>query len=430
MQGRPIPPPPKGARFHVMAKPVGAACNLRCRTCYYLHKTELLGARAGQRMSEDVIEAYIRQNIEGQDYSEIVFSWQGGEPSLMGLDFYRHAVALQKKYCPPNKRIHNDFQTNGTLITDEWCEFFAQHDFLVGLSIDGPKQLHDPFRPDASGRGTWDAVRATAERLKKHGVKWNTLTCIHAGNARRPLDVYRFLRRELGSTRMQFIPIVEPKNFERQAPGNCPATAASVPGTMESVPRLGTPASVPGTIESVVTDWSVAPDDWAYFMCKVFDEWHARDIGKVYVYYFESAVAQWMGLPAGMCTMSPVCGKALALEHDGSLYSCDHFVYPEYRLGSVLERPLHEMIFSPRQEKFGLDKSARLPRRCRECPWLFACHGECPKNRIIATPDGEPGLNYLCEGWRTYFAHIDGRIRDLARRLDRPVLQNYLRGEM
>lgn len=446
MKGRPVSPPPKGARFHVMAKPIGAACNLRCRTCYYLHKTELLGSTPGHRMSPEVLETYIRQNIEGQDYPDIVFSWQGGEPTLMGVDFYRHAVELQRQYCPPNKRVHNDFQTNGTLLNDEWCEFFAQHDFLVGLSIDGPKALHDPFRPDAAGRGTWDAVVAAAARLKKHGVKFNTLTCVHAGNARRPLDVYRFLRRDLGSTRMQFIPIVEPRDFTLRAPGQAqfvpgttdpgttdPTDSAAVPGTKEALstmPRLGTPQSVPGTTDSVVTDWSVAPADWGYFLSKVFDEWHGRDIGKVFVYFFESAVAQWMGLPAGMCTMAPICGKALALEHDGSLFSCDHFVYPEFRLGSVLEKPLHEMIFSPRQEKFGTDKTPRLPRRCRECPWLFACHGECPKNRIIATPDGEPGLNYLCEGWRAYFAHIDSRVRDLAKRVDPPVLQNYLRGEM
>lgn len=430
--------PPKGARFHVMAKPVGAMCNLRCRTCYYLHKTELLGSAPGQQMSLDVLDAYIRQNIEGQDYPDIVFSWQGGEPTLMGLDFYRQAVEMQRQYCPPHKRCHNDLQTNGMLLNDEWCDFLAQHDFLVGLSIDGPKVLHDPFRPDAAGRGTWDAVCAAAARLKKHGVKFNTLTCVHAGNARRPLDVYRFLRRDLGSTRLQFIPVVEPRDFNLRAPGQTPGlpgttNSSSVPGTVEvsaALPRLGAPHSVPGTVDSVVTDWSVAPEDWAYFMCKVFDEWYARDIGKVYVYYFETAVAQWLGLPSGMCTMAPACGKALALEHDGSLYSCDHFVYPEFRLGSILEKPLHEMIFSPRQEKFGADKSARLPRRCRECPWLFACHGECPKNRIIATPDGEPGLNYLCEGWRTYFAHIDTRVRDLATRVGRPVLQNYLRGDM
>lgn len=455
MIGRPTSPPPKGARFHVMAKPIGAACNLRCRTCYYLHKPELLGSAPGQRMSQEVLEAYIRQNIEGQDYSDIVFSWQGGEPTLMGLDFYRRAVDVQRLYCPPNKRVHNDFQTNGTLLNDEWCAFFAQHDFLVGLSVDGPKVLHDPFRPDAAGHSTWDAVVAAAARLKKHGVKFNTLTCVHAGNARRPLDVYRFLRRELGSTRMQFIPIVEPRDFECHPPGQDPAampllgTPESVPGTPEhavpgtaksaasrpaasqAVPgTTGVPESVPGTKGSVVTDWSVAPADWGYFLNKVFDEWYGRDVGKVYVYYFENAVAQWMGLPAGMCTMSPICGKALALEHDGSLFSCDHFVYPEFRLGSILEKPLHEMTFSPRQETFGTDKSARLPRRCRECEWLFACNGECPKNRILSTPDGEPGLNYLCEGWRAYFAHIDSRVRDLARHIDAPVLQNYLRGQM
>lgn len=412
--------PGAGLRFHVMAKPIGAACNLRCRTCYYLHKTGLLDARPGARMSDEVLEAYIRQNIAGQDYPDVVFSWQGGEPTLMGLDWFRRVVDLQQRLCPPGRRFHNDLQTNGTRLDDDWCAFLAEHNVLVGLSVDGPASLHDPWRPDTAGRGTHAAVMAAAARLKKHGVTFNTLTCVHAGNARRPLDVYRFLRRELGSTRMQFIPIVESRDFAEHPPGHDPA----------SMPRLGDPRARPGAPDSVVTDWSVSPEDWGYFLGKVFDEWHHRDIGKTFVYLFESAVAQWMGLPAGMCTMAPVCGKALALEQDGALYACDHFVYPEFRLGNIRQTSLRELVMSSRQVRFGLDKADRLTRRCRDCRWRFACHGECPKNRIIATPEGEPGLNYLCEGWMAYFAHIDERVRALAAAIKPPVDEVLARGHM
>lgn len=415
-------------RFHVMAKPVGAACNLRCRTCYYLHKPELLkNSRAPgepeappSRMSDATLEAYVRQNISGQNYGDIVFSWQGGEPTLLGLDFFKKVVDLQRRGCPPQKKIHNDLQTNGTLITDEWCAFLAENNFLVGLSVDGPRDIHDAWRPDAAARGTLAATQEAAARMRKHGVPFNTLTCVHAGNAKRPLDVYRFLRREIGSTRLQFIPIVEPRTFETVAPGTTP----------ENMPVIGSPQARPGSPDSIVTDWSVDPDDWGAFLCKVFDEWHGRDRGKAFVYYFESAVAQWMGLPASMCTMAPICGKALAVEADGSVYSCDHFVYPEYRLGNIHERELKDLVFSPRQERFGLDKMDRLPQVCRKCRWRFACNGECPKNRLLKFPDGEPGLNYLCSGWKRYFQHIDSRVTALAQAVPPMSQAAYFRGDM
>jgi len=393
-------------RFHLMAKPIGALCNLDCAYCYYLSKQDLLGSK--RRMTDDVLESYIKQNIDAQDGPEIVFSWQGGEPTLLGLEFFQKVIELQKKHCPPGKRVENDLQTNGTLLDDAWCEFLRTNRFLVGLSVDGPKDLHNTYRVDKNHQPTFNKVLAAARLLHKHGILFNTLTVVNRFNARYPVEVYRSLRRQLGAMRIQFIPLVEPNVFERVAPQHW---------NEETLPTLESPTARPGSLDSIVTDWSVDPEDFGTFLSKVFDEWYRWDIGKAFVYLFECAVGQWMGLGASLCTLAETCGLALAIEHDGSVYACDHYVYPEYRLGNIREQHLSNIVFSSRQAAFGIAKSKSLPQYYRECKYLFLCHGECPKNRFIRTPDGEPGLNYLCTGLRKYFSHIDPYVKTLAQEL-------------
>jgi uncharacterized protein len=383
-------------RFHAMAKPAGSTCNLDCAYCYYLSKETLPGGPGAGRMDDATLEQFIRQYIEGVTGDEVVFSWQGGEPTLRGLDFFRKVIALEKKYKKPNQRIENDLQTNGTLLTEEWAAFLKEHNFLIGLSIDGPRALHDRYRVTKGGAPTFDKVYAAAMLLKKHGIKFNTLTCVNRVNASRPLDVYRFLRRELNSTYIQFIPIVQIKGFETTAPQMWDASR---------LPILGSPEAHPDHPNSVVTDWSVAPEEYGYFLSKVFDEWRQKDIGRVLVNHIETLVAQHLGLPSQICIYHEFCGKGVAVEHDGSVYACDHYVYPEYRLGRIQDKPLADMIFTPTQVKFGYAKSDTLPKYCRECAYLTDCWGECPKNRLLRTPDGEPGLNYLCAGLKKFYAH-------------------------
>jgi uncharacterized protein len=382
--------------FHVMAKPAGSTCNLDCKYCFYLSKETLPNGPGTGKMSDKTLELFIQQYIQGVTGPEVVFSWQGGEPTLRGLDFFRRVVALQKKYAKPNQRVENDLQTNGVLLNEEWAVFLKENGFLVGLSIDGPRELHDRYRVNKGGAPTFDKVMAAANLLRKHGVRFNTLTCVHRFNASRPLDVYRFLRRELDSIYIQFIPIVQPKQFETTAPQKWDESR---------LPIVGSPEARPGHPDSVVTDWSVDPDRYGYFLSRVFDEWVRKDLGKVLVNHFETLVAQHLGLPSQICIYSETCGKNVAIEHDGSVYSCDHYVYPEYRLGTLRENLLDQMVFSPRQVKFGYAKSETLPRYCRECPFKTDCWGECPKNRLIRTPDGEPGLNHLCTGLRRFFKH-------------------------
>ena len=403
-------------RFHAMAKPAGSACNLDCTYCYYLGKATLPGGPGGGRMSDAVLELYIRQYIEGVTGDEVVFSWQGGEPSLLGLDFFRKVIALEQKYAKPGQKIENDLQTNGTLLDDDWCRFLKEHNFLVGLSVDGPRDIHDRYRLTKAGGPTFDKVLEAARRLTRHEVPFNTLTCVNRHNARRPLDVYRFLRRELGSTHLQFIPIVEYRGFERAAPQSWdPAT----------LPRDGEPQARPGHPDSIVTDWSVDPEDWGYFLSKTFDEWRNRDLGKVYVNHFETLVAQHLGMPSQICVYGEFCGKGVVVENDGSVYACDHYVYPEHRLGNLRTGRLGDLVFSRTQAKFGLAKRDTLPQQCRQCLYLRDCWGECPKNRIIRTAAGEPGLNYLCCGFKQFFAHalphIDRIVADLRRQPLHPV---------
>ena len=407
----PWPAPPGGARaYHAMIKPIGAICNLDCTYCYYLHKKELLGSDSKFRISDQILEAHIKQYTEGQDRDEVVFSWQGGEPTLLGLDFFRRVVELEQKYKKPSQRIENDLQTNGTLLNDEWGTFLKQHGFLVGLSIDGPKELHDIYRIANDGNPTFDKIFAAAQMLQRHGVPFNSLTVINRHNARRPLDVYRFLKNEIRPRQMQFIPCVEPKVFRNVAPHKWDRA---------TLPIYDSPGAHPGNPDSVVTDWSVDPDDWGYFLCKVWDDWYRRDIGKAFVNLFETAVAQWVGQESQLCIYHEFCGKGVALEHDGSLYSCDHYVYPEYKLGNILQTSSSRMAFSEEQKAFGFAKFNTLPQRCRECHYLFACNGECPKNRLIRTPDGQAGLNYLCSGLGKFWRHIDRDAQDICRRIAR-----------
>ena len=403
-------------RFHVVVKPAGSACNLDCGYCFYLSKQQLPDGPGGGHMHDDVLEHFVRDYIQSVTADEVVFSWQGGEPTLLGVGFFEKVVALQKKHAKPGQRVENDLQTNGTLLDEDWARFLKEHNFLVGLSIDGPREIHDHFRVTKHGEPTFDKVFAAAQVLRRHGVRFNTLTCVNRFNASRPLDVYRFLRRELGSTYLQFIPIVEPRDFETVAPQKWDPAR---------LPVLGDPEARPDHPQSVVTPWSVDPDEYGYFLSKVWDEWLARDLGKVLVNFCETLVVQRMGMPSQVCVYAENCGKGVALEHDGSVYSCDHYVYPEYRLGNVQQASLGDMVFAPRQVRFGYAKSETLPAYCRQCEYLTDCWGECPKNRLLRTPAGEPGLNYLCSGLKRFFRHASPAANRMAKSLAKaaPVTQ-------
>ncbi|MFW8631943.1 anaerobic sulfatase maturase [Vibrio natriegens] len=381
-------------RFHVMAKPGGAKCNIDCQYCFYLHKENLLHQPKQPKMDGETLEAFVKSYIESQDGEEIVFSWQGGEPTLLGLDYFRKVVELQKKYKPSGIRIENDLQTNGILLNDEWCEFLLANNFLVGLSIDGPEELHDKYRKTRSGKPTFHLVMKAVEKLQRHGVRFNALVTVNRHNVKYPVEIYRFLTRELGVTYIQLAPVVEANDFHTTAPQFW---------NEQMIPVMGSELAKPGHPMSVVTDWSVDPDDWGKFLSEMFVEWVNNDLGRVLVNLFETAVAQVMGKPAQLCITSEFCGKGLAIEHNGDVYSCDHYVYPEYKLSNIHEHSLNEMAFSTRQFSFGMAKRDSLPDYCKKCPYLKYCWGECPKNRLIKTPDGEEGLNYLCSGIRRFF---------------------------
>ncbi len=395
-------------RVHAMIKPIGPVCNLNCSYCYYLSKEELLATDSHWRMSDATLENFIKQYIEQQNAAQIVFSWQGGEPTLLGLNFFKKIIALQKKYKPNFVRCENDLQTNGTLLDDEWCEFLKENNFLVGLSVDGTKHLHDKYRIHKDGKGSFDKVLNSAKLLKKHNVKFATLTVVNNINSKYPLEVYRFLRDEIGSRQMQFIPIVEARNFHNTAPQYW---------NLNELPFENSPHANPENIDSFLASWCVGSEDYGDFLIQIFDEWYKHDFGNIYVPFFDSAVEQWIGKPSPLCIFAPICGKGLAVEHDGSLFSCDHYVYPEYLMGNINEQKLINMALSQKQEKFGYSKDFNLPSKCRNCRYLFACSGECPKNRLIKTEQGEPGLNYLCKGLYKYFNHIDPFIRKIVHRL-------------
>ena len=383
--------------FHVMTKPIGAICNIDCKYCYYLEKKQLYPGTKNFRMTDATLDNYVRQYIEAQSVPDIGFAWQGGEPTLLGVDFFRKAVAMQKKYCPPGKRVTNALQTNGTLLNAEWCDFFRENGFLIGLSIDGPRDLHDYYRVDKGGQPTFDKVMKGLDLLKTHQVEYNTLTVVNRQNSRRPLDVYNFLKHH-GSGFMQFIPLVE-RVGEGQSFAAPPDPDPNSNGAEEK--------------NSPITPWSVESKQYGEFLCTIFDEWVHNDVGNIFVQLFEVQLAIWMGHPAALCVFAETCGGAMAMEHNGDLYSCDHYVYDKFKLGNINDKPMAELANLPFQQKFGADKRDALPKFCRECDVRFACNGECPKHRFIQTPDGEDGLNYLCAGYLKFFHHIDPYMKQM-----------------
>jgi len=381
-----------GGPFHILTKPIGPICNLDCKYCFYLEK-EVLYPGEKWAMSDEVLENYVRQYIESQPTETVHFAWQGGEPTLLGVEFFERAVALQQKHAG-GKKIENALQTNGVLLDDRWGEFLKANNFLIGISIDGPEHLHDIYRVDKGGQPTFGKVMRGLETLKRHGVEFNTLTTVHRGNEQHGLEVYRFLR-EVGSGFMQFIPIVER------------AAKVETPDGLTLV--------APDFLErALVTPWSVDARNYGRFLTSIFDEWVRNDVGKVYVQIFDVSLGIWAGVGSTLCVFGETCGAALAIEHNGDLYSCDHFVYPQHKLGNIAEHTMREMVESPQQQKFGTDKRDTLPKYCRECEVKFACNGECPKHRFIKTPDGEAGLNYLCKGYKIFFKHIDPYMKFMA----------------
>ena len=361
--------------FHLMTKPRGAICNLDCKYCYFLSK-EKLYPNSDFRMSENLLEEYIRQYIDAQPVNEISFAWQGGEPTLMGVEFFRQAVRYQQKHRRGGMTLHNALQTNAVTLDDEWCEFFAESGFLIGVSLDGPRDVHDFYRVDKGGGPTFERVMRGIRLLQKHGVEFNILTTVHAANEPHGLRVYRFLRDEVGTKFMQFIPIVERDNETGYQEGDA------------------------------VTERSVSAAGYGRFLIEMYDEWVRRDVGRVFVQIFDIALAAWTGAPPGLCIFDETCGLALAMEHNGDVYSCDHYVEPGYRLGNIREIPLNEIVVMDRQQQFGRAKRDTLPQYCLDCEVRFVCNGGCPKNRFIRTPDGEAGLNYLCAGYRAFFNHV------------------------
>ncbi|QDT34428.1 anaerobic sulfatase maturase [Thalassoglobus polymorphus] len=399
--------------LHVMAKPIGPICNLDCEYCYYLHKEDLYPKNKSWRMTSETLETYIQQYIEAQPAGpeEVTFAWQGGEPTLLGLDFFKRIVELEKKHARPGQKIANALQTNGVLLDEEWVEFFKKEGFLIGLSVDGPAELHDRYRYDKKGNGTFDAVLKAMKLLQQYQVEFNALVVVNRENSSHGRRVYSYLR-DNGIEFMQFIPIVE-----RRGIGVHPEDELEEGQQVHAWDHL-------------VSSRSVVPEQYGRFLCEIFDEWVKRDVGKVFVQVFDQALAAWLDLEPSLCVFRKQCGRALAIEHNGDLYSCDHFVEPEYKLGNIHELPIIELANSQRQLDFGRDKETTLPQYCLDCEVRFACNGECPKNRFIDTPTGEAGLNYLCGGYRMFFNHIDPLMKQMATELkaNRPaanVMQQF-----
>ncbi|MNO18447.1 Anaerobic sulfatase-maturating enzyme [compost metagenome] len=378
--------------LHLMAKPVGPICNLDCSYCFYLEKEQLFAPRERFRMSDDVLRAYVQSYIAAQSSPEVEFTWQGGEPTLLGLDFFQRAVDYQRQFAA-GKVIRNTLQTNGTLLDDEWCDFLARERFMVGLSLDGPRQVHDLYRPDKRGRSSFDDVMRGLALLKRHGVEFNVLVTVAREVAKYPLQIYRFLKAQ-GVRHIQFNPVVE-----RQ-----PSAPEIKQGLNFATPPELRLRSLPEP--AAVTVQSVEPERYGDFLIAIFNEWVRQDVGDIHVMNFEWALASWCQLPPSVCLFSPRCGKAAIVEHDGNVYSCDHFMYPEYRLGNLQTDDPATLLASPAQEAFGAAKEETLPTLCVQCDYRFACHGECPKNRFMTAPNGEPGLNYLCPSYKKYFRHL------------------------
>ena len=369
--------------LYVMLKPAGAHCNLACKYCYYLEKNNLYQNSHRHLMSDEMLEQFTREYIEAQTMPQVLFTWHGGEPLMRSIDFYKKALALQKKYSH-GKQIDNAIQTNGTLLTDEWCEFFAKNHWLVGISIDGPQEYHDHYRMTPAGKPSWEKVMQGIQLLKKHRVEWNAMAVVNAYNAEHPLEFYHFFR-DNGCQYLQFTPIVE--RLTEHEDGR-------------------TLASLADDREIPLADASVTPQQWGNFLCTIFDDWVRHDVGKTFVEIFDCTLANWMGVLPGICAYSKECGHAGVMEHNGDVYSCDHFVFPEYKLGNIREQSLIDMLYGEKQQAFSRLKHTSLPRQCKECDMEFACHGECPKNRFEKDKYGEPGLNYLCQGYYQYYTHV------------------------
>ena len=369
--------------LYVMLKPAGAHCNLACKYCYYLEKDNLYDKSHRHIMSDEMLEQFTREYIEAQTMPQVLFTWHGGEPLMRSIDFYKKALALQKKYAR-GRRIDNVIQTNGTMLTDEWCEFFAQNNWLVGISIDGPQEYHDHYRLTSTGNPSWQKVMHGIELLKKHHVEWNAMAVVNVYNADHPLEFYHFFK-DNGCQYLQFTPIVE--RLTQHLDGR-------------------TLASLADDKEIPLADFSVTPEQWGNFLCAIFDEWVHNDVGKMFVEIFDCTLANWMGVLPGICAYSKNCGHAGVMEHNGDVYSCDHFVFPEYKLGNIRNHTLIEMLYGDKQHAFSRLKHTSLPRQCKECDMEFACHGECPKNRFEKDKYGEPGLNYLCKGYYQYYSHV------------------------
>ena len=369
--------------LYVMLKPAGAHCNLACKYCYYLEKNNLYDKSHRHIMSDEMLEQFTREYIEAQTMPQVLFTWHGGEPLMRSIDFYKKALTLQKKYAR-GRRIDNIIQTNGTMLTDEWCEFFAQNNWLVGISIDGPQEYHDHYRLTTTGNPSWQKVMHGIELLKKHHVEWNAMAVVNAYNANHPLEFYHFFK-DNGCQYLQFTPIVE--RLTKHQDGR-------------------TLASLADNHEIPLADFSVTPEQWGNFLCAIFDEWVRNDVGKMFVEIFDCTLANWMGVLPGICAYSKNCGHAGVMEHNGDVYSCDHFVFHEYKLGNIRDHTLIEMLYGDKQHAFSRLKHTSLPRQCKECDMEFACHGECPKNRFEKDKYGELGLNYLCKGYYQYYSHV------------------------
>jgi uncharacterized protein len=386
----------KPGAFNVMVKPAGAVCNINCTYCYYLEKTKLYPGKSDFKLHEDLLEHFIKAYIDAQQVPLVTFTWQGGEPTLTGLDYFRKVVKLQRQYSG-GKRIDNAFQTNGTRLNDEWCRFFKDNDFLVGISIDGEAHNHDRYRRTASGNGTFQKVMKGIELLQKHRVEFNTLSTVNSYNSVYAAETYRFLK-SIGSVFMQFLPVVE-----REAEGLPEDLLSLVANDFKG--------------DAGVTGWSVRPKEFGQFLITIFDEWVRKDVGRYFVQIFDATLANRVGETPGICVFAPTCGDALVMEHNGDVYSCDHFVYPEYYLGNMMKVSLSDMVRSQQQFDFGINKRNKLPRYCLKCDVRYACHGECPKHRFIMAPDGEPGLNYLCEGYKDFFHHVEPYMDFMAKEL-------------
>lgn len=369
--------------LYIMAKPVGAICNLACDYCYYLEKSRLYKENPKHIMSDELLEKFVKEYIESQTMPQVLFTWHGGETLMRPLSFYQKVMELQRKYAR-GRTIDNCIQTNGTLLTDEWCRFFHDNGWLVGVSIDGPQEFHDEYRKNKQGKPSFMKVMQGINLLNKHQVEWNALAVVNDFNADYPLDFYRFFK-EIGCRYIQFTPIVE--RIVHHSDGR----------------HL---AAVEEDTDEKLADFSITPEQWGNFLCTIFDEWVKNDVGQYFIQLFDATLANWVGEQPGICSLAKTCGHAGVMEFNGDVYACDHFVFPQYKLGNIYSHTLVEMMYSEQQQKFGRDKFDSLPTQCKECQYLFACNGECPKNRFCKTATGEPGLNYLCKGYYQYFDHV------------------------